>query len=48
MTLGMGPTGAANERAKTLLSKMAKAVEKVAKLEREVDSCKKVLATDCA
>ncbi len=44
VTLGMGPSGAASERAKTLFTKMAKAVEKVAKLEKEVESSKKLLS----
>ncbi len=46
-TLGLaGATrGAAEDRQEWVLSKMKKAVEKVGKLEKEVDGCKKVLAS---
>lgn len=44
VTLGLSGKSAAEERAGWLLSKMGKAVDKVAKLEKEVEGCKKTLA----
>jgi hypothetical protein len=44
VTLGLSGKSAAEERAGYLLGKMSKAVEKVEKLEKEVEVCKKALA----